>query len=131
MSLLDKAANDTGRQWEYEQEGDAIEGVLTGYSIFDGGEYEPAPMISVDATTIIEGGESKTPETLRILCGKQVLKRKIEESALKVGDTIAIFYKGEKPRKNDPSKTYSDFGLAVERGSLVGAAAADGGSNDW
>jgi hypothetical protein len=130
MSLLEKAENDTGRQWEYTQEGDAVEGVLTGYSIFDGGEYEPAPMISIDATTIIEGGEKSKPETLRILCGKMVLKRKVEEANLQVGDTVAIFYKGEKPRKNDASKTYSDFGLAVERSSLVQAAAADAGK-DW
>jgi len=129
MSLLDKAQNDTGRKWEYSQEGDAIEGVITGLGTFEG-DYDPAPMVTIDATTIIEGGTAAEAETLRILCGKTVLKRKVEEANLAVGDTIAIFYKGEKPQSKDPSKTYSDFGIAVERGSLVASAAADGGK-DW
>lgn len=129
MSLLDKAANDTGRKWEYSQEGDAVEGVITGLSTFEG-DYDPAPMVSLDATTIIEGGTAAEPETLRILCGKTVLKRKIEEASLHVGDTLAIFYKGEKPQSKDPSSTYSDFGIAVERATLVGAASKDG-DKDW
>lgn len=133
MSLLDKATNDTGRQWEYSQEGDAVEGQITGYSIFEG-DYDPAPMVTLDCTTIIEGGESQEPTTVRILCGKSVLKRKIEESALKVGDIIAIVYKGEHEKKNakpgDKNPNYSDFGVAVERAQgLLGAAANDGG--DW
>lgn len=133
MSLLDKAQNDTGRQWDYSQEGDAVEGVITGKSMFEG-DYEPAPMITIDCTTIIEAGEQQEPTTVRILCGKSVLKRKIEEASLHVGDTIAIVYKGEREKKNakpgDKNPNYSDFGVAVERaqsGNLA-AASADG---DW
>lgn len=134
MSLLDKATNDTGRQWDYTAEGDAVEGVITGLSTFEG-DYEPAPMVTIDCSTIIESGEQQDPTTVRILCGKSVLKRKIEESALRVGDKIAIVYKGEREKKNakpnDKNPNYSDFGVAVERaaGGLVGAAASDGG--DW
>jgi hypothetical protein len=128
LSLLNKAENDTGRKWEYTQEGDAIEGVITGLSTFKG-DYEPAPMVTIDATTIIEGGAEQEADTVRILCGKTVLKRKIEESNLQVGDTIAIFFKGEKPQKKNPEDTYFDFGIAVERASLVNAAASDGA--DW
>ncbi len=136
MSLLDKATNDVGRQWEYTQEGDAVEGVITGYSIFTG-DYDPAPMVTLDCSTIIEGGDTQEPTTVRILCGKSVLKRKVEESALKVGDTIAIVYKGEREKKNakpgDKNPNYSDFGLAVERSAagLVGAAAAQPDGGDW
>jgi hypothetical protein len=128
MSLLHKAENDTGRKWEYTQEGDAVEGVITGLSTFEG-DYEPAPMVTIEATTLIEGGSKSEPDTVRILCGKTVLKRKVEEANLQVGDTIAIFFKGEKPQKKNPEDTYFDFGLAVERASLVGAAAKDG--DDW
>jgi hypothetical protein len=128
MSLLDKAQNDTGRKWEYSTEGDAIEGTVTAVSTFEG-DYDPAPMITIDATTLIEGGNDSPVETIRILCGKTVLKRKVEEANLQVGDKVAIFYKGEKPKKKDPTDTYSDFGVAVERASLLGAASADGA--DW
>ena len=133
MSLLDKATNDTGRQWEYTEEGDAVEGVITGLSTFEG-DYDPAPMVTIDCSTIIEGGQQQEPTTVRILCGKSVLKRKIEESALHVGDTLAIVYKGEREKKNakpgDKNPNYSDFGVAVERAQSgnVAAAAADG---DW
>lgn len=133
MSLLDKAQNDTGRQWDYTQEGDALEGVITGMSMFEG-DYEPAPMITLDCSTIIESGEEQEPTTVRILCGKSVLKRKIEEASLHVGDKIAIVYKGEREKKNakpnDKNPNYSDFGVAVERAAsgLAAAAATDG---DW
>ncbi len=133
MSLLDQATNDTGRQWEYTQEGDAVEGEITGLSVFEG-DYDPAPMVTINCSTIIEGGETMENTTVRILCGKSVLKRKIEESALKVGDKLAIVYKGEREKKNakpgDKNPNYSDFGVAVERtGSGLAAAAATDG--DW
>lgn len=133
MSLLDKAQNDTGRQWDYSVEGDAVEGTITGLSVFEG-DYDPAPMVTIDCTTIIEGGEQQEATTVRILAGKSVLKRKVEESALKVGDKIAIVYKGEREKKNakpgDKNPNYSDFGVAVERAGsgLAAAASADG---DW
>lgn len=135
MSLRDKAANDTGRQWEYSQEGDAVEGTITGLSTFEG-DYDPCPMVTIDCTEIIEGGDEQEATTVRILCGKSVLKRKIEEASLAVGDKIAIVYKGEREKKNakpnDKNPFYSDFGVAVERGSaLRTAAASDGGNADW
>jgi len=134
MSLLDKATNDTGRQWEYTQEGDALEGVVTGVSVFEG-DYEPAPMITLDCSTIIESGEKQDPTTVRILCGKSVLKRKIEEASLKVGDTVAIVYKGEREKKNakpnDKNPNYSDFGVAVERAASGNLAAAANDGGDW
>jgi hypothetical protein len=130
LSLLHKAENDTGRKWEYDKKGDAVEGVVSAYSIYDGGKYAPAPMVTIEATTLIEGGSKSEPDTVRILCGKTVLKRKIEEHALKVGDKVGIVYKGEVVKKDGdgPEDTYSDFGVAVERG-LVAAASSDGA--DW
>lgn len=134
MSLRDKASNDTGRQWEYSEEGDYVEGVITGLSTFEG-DYDPCPMVTLDCTEIVEGGETQENTTIRILCGKSVLKRKIEESALAVGDTLGISYKGERKKKKakdgDKNPFYSDFGVAVQRGSTLRAAASADAQADW
>ncbi len=130
MSLRDKANADSGR-WEPTEDGDYIEGVVTALDTFDGGQYEPAPMVTIDCTTVIVGGAEQGPSSIRVLCGRSVLKREWESQAPQVGDTVGIAYKGLKQSKKPGGDDYHDYGVAVERSSLKAAAAAGSSDGDW
>lgn len=128
MSLRDSARQGDGRRWEFSQEGDEVGGIVTGVGVFEG-DYDPAPMLTIDAEYIVEGGEEQTPETIRLLCGSTVLKNKVEELNVEVGDEIAIFFGGEKQSKG--GNDYKAFNVQTKKPNLRAAAAQAGGDADW
>jgi hypothetical protein len=120
--------------WKPEVD-DRIIGAVTDVDEFDGGQYDPAPVLTIsvtDPSSTLEGEPLAIGEEYRVFGFSAVLRNEIEKTQPQVGDVVGVKYiglaekrkAGQSPAKLFKFKVFERgaYGQAMEEGRKAALA---------
>lgn len=135
---MDQLDAPDARRFEFEEVGDQLVGTVVSTGTYTG-DFGTSPTYTIRAelANSIENagnGDLTDEELVIVYASQKLLREKLEEQQVGVGDVVAIRYNGEKPTK-DGRNTYGLWNVAKKPGVVAELDAQEtaqkAGGDDW
>ena len=114
--------------WKPQAEGDMIRGTVKRVSIVDN-QYGRTPVLVIDATKVIANGENHEIGEYDVWASQAMLRRRLAELRVDVGDQLAIAFISTQKLEN--GNTMKVFEVDSKPGDKAAPAPAAAGGDLW